>query len=240
MHGGSEHFVEFLRSTSLNSAVADDHLTSILSVPIASRFYPAGTFLVEDGEPGREVQFISSGWALSYKSMPDGQRVVLDFLQRGDLINYNSVGGQAYSFVECASDVSTFEISTSGVRLAAISPFLAGSIMSRIARNHSIAVEHLANISRRAPLNRLAHLFMEITHRHERSSQRPLDRYQLPFTQRDIADALGLSAIHVNRLLRLLREDGLLNLHRGTVEILDRRALTTIAFFDPAYLSCAE
>ena len=188
---------------------------------VIERFYPAGTSLMEEGEVRRADLFISSGWALSYKSMSNGQRVVADFLQHGDLVS-NAIAGQVHRSVQATTDVATFEIKLHRSQRSAHWPYIASMMTRLMARNCDIAVEHLANVSRRRPLERLAFLFLEAAYRHGQAGSSQADRYAFPFTQRDLADALGLTAIHVNRLLRVLREGELLRFQRGTVELIDK------------------
>ena len=158
---------------------------------------------MEEGEIRRADLFVSSGWALSYKSMSNGQRVIADFLQRGDLVS-NAIAGNVYRSVQATTDVTTFEVKLHRSQLSAHWPYIASTMTRLMARNYDIVVEHLANVSRRRPLERLAFLFLEAAYRHEQAGSSQADRLAFPFTQRDLADALGLTAIHVNRLLRVL------------------------------------
>jgi CRP-like cAMP-binding protein len=104
-------------------------------------------------------------------------------------------------------------------------------------RSLDIAVEHFANVSRRPPLDRLACLFLEVDYRLSQSGLVEADRFEFPFTQRDLADALGLTAIHVNRLLRVLREAELLRFQHWTVELTNKRELIERTQFDAGYVS---
>lgn len=83
---------------------------------------------------------------------------------------------------------------------------------------------------------RLAHLFCEMYVRLERIGMTNGFTFALPLTQVDLSDATGLTAVHANRMLRQLREQGLVSFRQGTVDILDWDALRRFADFDPAYL----
>lgn len=238
MRSGSEKFAQFLRDGPFGSSFANQDTESILALPVVDRFFPAGTVLMEEGETRREFVFISSGWALSNKSMPNGQRSVSDFLQRGDLIASNTISQKASFSVECASDVTTFEIEAQGARLAQ-RPHLVNVLLSMMARNNDIVAEHLASVSRRRPIERLACLFLEMSHRCEQSGAGSSDHYVFPFTQRDLGDALGLTSIHINRLLRTLRDGNMLRFQHRTVELLNRQGLAEMVSFDASYLSRA-
>src|SRR5262249_43593543 len=137
--------------------------------------------------------FIDSGWAIAHKSMPNGDRVVIDFLQRGDLVTGGLSSGGTYRSVEAVTEVTAFEIQRP--RLAAQHRSIARITGSLMERNLDIAGEHFANVSRRPPLDRLACLFLEVAYRLSQSGSAEPDRFDFPFTQRDLADALGLTAI---------------------------------------------
>jgi CRP-like cAMP-binding protein len=237
MRSASEKFIQFLRHAPFDLSPSDEDVEAIHSMAVVERFYPAGTSLMEEGETRRAELFISSGWALSYKSMSNGQRVVTDFLQRGDLVSSNAAAGKVYRSVQSATDVTTFEIEIQRSRLSAYSPYIASMMMRLMARNCDIAAEHLANVSRRRPVERLAFLFLETAYRHAQQGPGEVDRYVFPFTQRDLADALGLTAIHTNRLLRVLREGELLRFQHWTVELIDKTGLLEMTQFDPGYLT---
>jgi CRP-like cAMP-binding protein len=230
----AEKFAQFLQRPPHHLSFSDDEMERIRLLPVVERSYDARTLLMEEEGTRPADLFIASGWAISYKSMSNGQRVVTDFLQRGDLVSGNAVAGKVYRSVETTTDVRTFEIQRP--RLAAQPRPIADVMIRLMARNFDIAGEHFANVARRPPLERLAFLLLEVAHRNEQSGLGSADRYDFPFTQRDLADALGLTAIHINRLLRVLRERQLLSFRHWTVELTDRRTLHEMTLFDPSYL----
>ncbi|MBN4902815.1 winged helix-turn-helix domain-containing protein, partial [Staphylococcus sp. EG-SA-19] len=96
--------------------------------------------------------------------------------------------------------------------------------------------EWIVSIGARSAVVRLAHLFCEMYVRLERIGMTNGFTFALPLTQVDLSDATGLTAVHANRMLRQLREQGLVSFRQGTVDILDWDALRRFADFDPAYL----
>ena len=233
MRSASERFVEFLQKTPYHLSLSDEGAKLIASMPVAERFHPAGTQLIEEEESRHANFFITSGWAFSYKSMASGHRVVADLLQRHDFVSADSGDRKVHRSVQAATDLTTFEID---MRKSIGSVRLLDLMLHLEARNNDIATEHLANVSRRRPLERAACFFLEIAHRYGQAGFDPAERFALPFTQRDIADALGLTAIHTNRLLRQLRERALLRFQHWTVELIDRPALLEMTDFNPSYL----
>ena len=99
-----------------------------------------------------------------------------------------------------------------------------------------MVVEHLVDIGRRSALERMAHFLLELGSRLTLVGLGTKERYDCPLTKYHLADALGLSAVHVNRVLRQLREEKLLVFREGVVNILNYDRLCAQGDFDPAYL----
>jgi CRP-like cAMP-binding protein len=95
-----------------------------------------------------------------------------------------------------------------------------------------MVVEHLVSVGRRSAIERTAHFFLELRDRLQLVGLAMNGRYQCPLNQYVLADALGLSAIHVNRVLRQLRERQLLTFHQQTVTIHDPMKLKALAGYD--------
>jgi CRP-like cAMP-binding protein len=104
------------------------------------------------------------------------------------------------------------------------------------ARNMAIQREWLVALGRQNAHARLAHFICEVSARFQAAGLGNGRSCPLPMTQADISDALGISVVHVNRVLQLLRKEGLVALSQGTLRIIDRAALIEAAEFDPAYL----
>jgi CRP-like cAMP-binding protein len=238
MRPAVEKFLAFLHERPLQVAPADIDLAALSTVNIVDRFCPAGTLIIDEGGVRRSVQLIASGWALSFKSMADGRRLVADFPVRGDLLSNGSAVGVAYRAALAVSDVTLFEVRLDrNLMLAQQAPFLATVFMHLMAKNFGIATEHLANIARRPPIERTIHLFLEMHHRLHVAGLAAGNAFSFPFTQSDLADALGLTAIHTNRVLRDLRENGLVLFRGAAVHLLDPQSLQAISNFDPTYLT---
>lgn len=238
MRPASDKFLRFLRERPLCLSPTREDEAALASVNVIERFCPAGTLILDEGSVRRSLLLVASGWALSFKSMADGRRLVADFPLRGDLLSNGSAVGTTYRAALAVSDVTIFEIALDRkLLLAQQAPFLAAMFMHQMARNFGIATEHLANIARRPPIERTVHLFLEMRHRLQTAGLADGNAFSFPFTQADLADALGLTAIHTNRVLRDLREDGLLLFRGAAVQLLDPRCLHDMTGFDASYLT---
>jgi len=96
--------------------------------------------------------------------------------------------------------------------------------------------ERVASIGRRSAHERLAHILLELYLRLELVGEANADAFTLPLTQEHLADLLGLTSIHVNRVLRRLKKEGLVATEARTIRLLSRERLMQIADFDPRYL----
>jgi CRP-like cAMP-binding protein len=102
----------------------------------------------------------------------------------------------------------------------------------------TIYAEHLVDLGRRSALERVAHFLLELLTRLKAVSLADDQSFKIPLTQELIADALGLSIPHVNRVLRRLREDNLVVVEDQRVTVKDIESLSELADFEPGYLSC--
>lgn len=199
--------------------------------------YAPRTVISNQGDPNNTTYIVRSGWGCTYVDLPDGSRQIADFQIRGDIIGLRADGASWEESFHGISEMTVLEIPTSGMNAAlSATPNLAVRFLFALARKSAIRGEHLVNIGRRSASVRLAHLMLELGARLEAVGLASPDGYQCPITQHDLADALGLTAIHVNRMLRELRQANLLSFRDGRVVFADREAVAEFAHFDDDYL----
>jgi CRP-like cAMP-binding protein len=121
-------------------------------------------------------------------------------------------------------------------RLAAKHPGIAEAFWRDCVADGSLFSEWVVNVGRRAALSRLAHLFCEMAIRCEQAGQGDRRAYPLPITQTDLGDATGLTNVHVNRVLKELRLQAIVELRAGTVTIHDWDKLVSVGDFDSTSL----
>ena len=157
-----------------------------------------------------------TGWACSYKLLPDGGRQVIDFPIPGDIIGLRSVLLHAsdHSFATI-TDVTVAEISARQlVEAFERQPRLGVAMLWAVSRDEAMVVEHLVNCGRRSAMVRIAHFLVELGLRLQLAGLGSETQFACPLNQYLLADAVGLTAIHVNRILRQLRERGLVDISR--------------------------
>ncbi|MGQ3486330.1 Crp/Fnr family transcriptional regulator [Roseovarius pacificus] len=202
------------------------------------RSFAAGRDMVHQGQSDQAAYILSSGWVCSYKIQPDGTRQIVDFQVPGDFLGLRSVllRTSDHSF-EPMVTIEAAEVLKSDLLAAfAQTPRLATAILWAASRDEAMVVEHLVGIGRRDADARMAHFLLELGSRLSLVGIGSKEGYECPLTQYHLADALGLSAIHVNRVLRQLREGGVVTFRDGHVTIHDYGRLVDLAEFDPAYL----
>jgi CRP-like cAMP-binding protein len=190
-----------------------------------------GKEIVHEGQTGHMAHILQSGWACSSKLLPDGGRQIIAFPLPGDCVGLRSVllRTSDHSF-SALTDVVVSSVEAS--RMMGIFneyPRLGTAILWAASRDEAMVVEHLVSIGRRSAIERTAHFFLELCERLRLVGLGTEKEFSCPLNQYVLADALGLSPIHVNRVLRQLRERRLLTLKGRKVTIHDVSGLETLA-----------
>jgi CRP-like cAMP-binding protein len=200
--------------------------------------FPAGLDIIHEGQVKRSAYILASGWVCSYKLLPGGTRQIVDFQVPGDFLGLRSVLFRTADHnIEPVTRIEASVVEGSDLLNAFnTAPRLAAAVLWAASRDEAMVVEHLVSIGRRDAKQRMAHFLLELGARLKLVDLATSAGYPCPLTQYMLADALGLSAVHVNRVLRELREDGLVSFQHGKVRFLDFEGLVTFADFDRHYL----
>jgi CRP-like cAMP-binding protein len=168
----------------------------------------------------------------------DGQRQIVDFHIPGDFLGLRSVLLNVSDHsIEPITNIEVTEVlATDLLDGFAQTPKLAVAILWAASRDEAIVVEHLVNIGCRSAIERVAHFLLELGARLALVDMGDKGGFFCPLSQYLLTDALGLSAVHVNRVLRQLREQGLVTFQEGHVTYNNYAGLVELADFDPIYL----
>lgn len=229
------------RKLSAFVALSDEELDVLSRLLGRRRRFAPGCDLVRQGQSGQAAYILASGWACSYKTQPDGTRQIVDFQIPGDFLGLRSVLLHISDHgVEPVTEIDVAEILLDDLLdVFARRPRLATALLWAASRDEAMVVEHLVCVGRRGAVERMAHFLLELGARLAIVGMGGREGYDCPLTQYQLADALGLSAVHVNRVLRQLREAGLATFRDGRVIIEDPGRLAALADFDAAYLDQA-
>jgi CRP-like cAMP-binding protein len=215
-----------------------DELKGLQRLVEPRRKVEAHTELTLQGQGRQDCYILLEGWAACYKLLPDGKRQIINFSVPGDFLGLRSflLRTADHSVVTLTqASVSQFEQQRI-LEILEDLPRLGAAILWALSREEAIVVEHLVNIGRRKAIEGLAHLLLEIGERLRVVGLGDDGGYACPLTQEELADAVGLSPIHVNRLLRQLRERRLASLTGRRLVIHDLAGLRELADFNIAYL----
>ena len=202
---------------------------------------PSGTQLAREGDLRREVLILLDGFAVAAKRTRDGMQQNVAIHIDGDVISRDS-----YALGTCSADVTAMTavgfIKLAHEQLAKLldtDPRFARAFWRQVAFQGAIEREGLLHLGCRPALARMAHLFCEIAFRLHRAGRGDLRGCMMPLNQMELAETLGLSTVHVNRTLQVLRQQGLIALRSARLVIPDWQRLVEVAQFESAYLTHA-
>ena len=194
--------------------------------------------LIRDGERPRVVYLVLLGWAYRHKVLEDGRRQILQFLLPGDLCDvHNVVLRRMDHSIGALTEVSYAEISHQRMEeIERSSSDLKHALWWHSATAIAVQREWTVNIGQRNALERLSHLFCELFLRLQAVGLTSGQSCDMPATQADLGDAVGLTSVHVNRTVQELRERGLIVLNNRRLTIPNFAALRKAASFTADYL----
>ena len=194
--------------------------------------------LIVDGYEYRKLCFVSDGYAVRYKLLPNGKRQILNVVLPGDVVGlpgsfYERAVYSVTAVTDLRMQVCPLE---SYVQLCYRRPQF-GLALSWIAvQEATIYAEHVIDVGRRTPIERLSHFLLELHARLKAVGRAEEKRFTLPFSQEVIADVLGLSVPHLNRMMQQLRAEKLIANRERTLEFIDPAAMQALAHFQPLAL----
>ena len=216
---------------------ADDR-AAVLALPHTLRTLEAGRYVVREGDLTANSCLLRSGFAYRHKMVGDGSRQIVAIHMRGDLVDLqNSLLRLADHSVQALTQIDVALVPRAAIQaLVSSHPGAAWAMWLDTLVDGSIFREWLANVGRRDARARTAHLLCEFALRQEAAGLGQRGAYELPMTQEQLADTLGLTPVHVNRTLKSLESDGLIERHRRAVTIGSWEQLRDVGDFNPAYL----
>ena len=194
--------------------------------------------LIVDGYEYRKLCFVSEGYAVRYKLLRNGKRQILNVVLPGDVVGLpGSFYERAIYSVTAITDLRMQVCPLdSYVQLSYRHPQF-GLALSWIAVQEATTyAEHVIDVGRRTPVERLSHFLLELHARLLAVGRAEEKRFTLPFSQEVIADVLGLSVPHLNRMMQQLRAEKLIVTSERTVEFIDADALGALAHYQPLAL----
>ena len=207
------------------------------NLPIDVRQVGAGRNLGQDGQRSPHCLLLLNGMVCRYRTMQDGQRQIMSFHFPGDILDLSSLllGRRDHS-IGTITPVEVAPIAhTTLLGWIEQHPGLGRLLWQDTLVDAAVFREWVVNVGRRPALARTAHLLCEVVTRLQAAGLED-QAFSVPITAVELADATGLSVVHVNRALQELRAKRLVEARGATLAVLDWDRLRRVAGFDQDYL----
>ena len=227
-----------LRRLHTVSGLDDADIAAIRALPINVRHWEAGRTIVSDGERPTECCLVIEGFCIRAKTTASGQRQILSIHIPGEIPDLQSLHlhRMDHDLIAVAPSTLGFISHTSMRALTRSNPNVAEVLWRDTLIDSAIFREWIVNVGQRPAVNRLAHTVVELRRRLAVTGREAGDTFEMPLTQEQIGEALGITPVHANRIIRQLRDDGIVDISRGRVAVLDEAKLAELAQFDDRYL----
>lgn len=231
-------FDKMVRRLERRSPLEESDRRALLSLPHNVKKLAAGAHVVRDGDLAEHCSLLLSGFAFRCKITGEGGRQIISFHVASEFLDLqNSFLGIADHSVQMLTDAEIAFIPSAMLQeLALTRPALSRALWIDTLIDASIFREWVVNVGRRDSRARVAHLLCEFSLRLEAAELARNHHYELPMTQEQLADAVGLTSVHVNRVLKQLGEEGLIRRARRSITIEDWGRMRAVGDFNERYL----
>ena len=234
-------FEAMIRKLGRLRALNDAEKQAIYSLPFRTELATAGQHLVREGDRVTECCLLMDGYAFRYKLTRGGARQIVSFHMAGDMLDVQHLMLQRADHSVMANTAGTVAwVAAQDIReLLQAYPAINEALWRDSLIDASIFREWVLNVGRRDAKERIAHMLCEFAARREAAGLGGPERFELPMTQEEVADATGLTSVHVNRMLHVLEDEGVIVRQKRHFQIADWPRMQRVADFDPAYLHAA-
>jgi len=231
-------YAPMLRRLMVVSGLDEPDIAAIRALPIAVRQWEAGRTIVADGERPTECCLVVEGFCVRSKTTINGQRQILSIHIPGEIPDLQSLHlhRMDHDLISLAPSTLGFISHTSLRALTREKPNVAEVLWRETLVDSAIFREWIVNVGQRPATSRLAHTVVELRRRLAVTGRAAGDTIEMPLTQEQIGEALGITPVHANRVIRQLREERIVDISRGRAVVLDEAKLAELAQFDDRYL----
>ena len=222
--------------------VSDEERAALEALPMQVQALKADQDIVREGDRPTRCFALLEGFTATYKMTGEGRRQIHSFHVPGDIPDLQSLHLRVLDFsLTTITPCRVGFIQHEPLRaLCRQQPRIMEAFWRQTLIDAAIFREWITNVGRREAYNRMAHILCEWVVRLKAVGLVKDHTCELPMTQTELADATGISMVHVNRVLQQLRSDGLISLRGNRLEVLDWEQLKQVGDFDPAYLHFGE
>ena len=228
----------FVQKLSGLAELTADDASALEKVTSRPRRYVARQDLIREGDVPGPMFVVLEGWVCRYKILPSGTRQIMAFLMPGDACDLHiKLLAEMDHSIRAITTAMVATVTRSEMEaMMQEHPNIARAMYSSQLVDEGILRAWIVSMGRRSSAERVAHLICELYFRARNIGLTDGGEFDLPLSQLVLADALGMTAVHINRILKELRLAGAMALKRGSVTILDPVKLIQIAGFDENYL----
>jgi CRP/FNR family transcriptional regulator len=194
--------------------------------------------LFEEGEPPKYSFTLFSGWVALYQTSQEGNRMINHFALPGDFLGFHADPGKPIDYsAQALTEITVCAFPASELHsVLKNTPELSSRMMDMHAQTIKLCRQRMMGIGRKSARQRLAFLMLELYHRVKAAGEiipgTEEKSIVFPLSQEDLADAMGLTSVHISRTLRELTDEGLLSIKHRRLTIFNEPALAEIAHFE--------
>jgi CRP-like cAMP-binding protein len=227
-----------VRRLDLVADLDDEDRAGIMKLPITTKEVEADVDIVREGEEVHQCCVLIDGFTCRYRDVRDGRRQIIAFHVPGDIPDLHSlhIHRMDHSFASTTRSRIGFMPHTAIWDLCMARPRIAAALWLETLIDGAMFREWMVGLGRRTGKSRTAHLLCELAVRLRAVGLAPGDVFHIPLTQHELADALGLTVVTVNRVLQEFKQEGLLDRERFRLTIKNWPALAAVGDFDLNYL----
>ncbi|MDB5707128.1 MAG: Crp/Fnr family transcriptional regulator [Sphingomonas bacterium] len=242
MADGETVLAELAKRLETRGALTVDDFTAITTLPCTLREFEPNQYLLREGDRPKFCSFLVSGFVFRHKIVADGGRQIVSVHTAGDMIDLqNMLLPEADHNIQALTASTVAQIlHEDALALSFTHPNVGKALWRESLIEASIFREWVANVGRRDARARTAHTICELATRREVAGLGARETYELPMTQEQLGDALGLTSVHVNRTLKTLQDDGLIVRRKRSVAIANWEGLRAVADFTSNYLHLGQ
>ena len=220
------------------SGLEEEDVEALRALPIAIRRVEAGHSIVRDGDRPKECCLLVEGFCIRAKTTSRGQRQILSIHIPGEIPDLQSLHLHVldHDLITLTGSTLGFISHTALRAMNRARPRVGELLWRDTLIDAAMFREWIVNVGQRPAPQRLAHIIVELRDRLAVIGRVAGHAFEMPLTQEQLGEAMGITSVHANRVLKQLREDNIIDFHRGRVTIRDERKLQELADFDRRYL----
>lgn len=228
----------FLNRLLLRSQLSASDRAAVLKLPFAQQRVDLHRDVIVPGTTVEHCLLVASGWAARFDQLASGYREIVAVYLPGDMCDLHSLAVPTAGWgIQALGNTEFLQVPHASLRtIVERSPDLGRAFWRDTTADASILAKWVCNRGRRQSLRRLAHLLCELGIRSEQAGTGTRTLFELRATQNQLAEMLGVTPVHTNRVLQMVRQSQLVSTVGTMIHVHDWEKLVRLGEFDPAYL----